>query len=300
MKRLRWVVFLVVALAAGFTLFWLFWPDEQQDLSLLTVHSETQSYEALIKTVQEQPVPEDGFRFVALGDTRSNINIARNVLSRVVEESPAFILSNGDIVRRGRVEEYVAHHFRLVDQVYPIPFIPAPGNHESGPNGDFASFEAVYGGQQFSFDYGNCRFVGFNNGDSDEVSKDDLRYLDDELGKPGATFKFVVCHVPPAFLENAVESDEGRGFDHHAGEFRELMSRHKVDHVFLGHVHGYATETFDGVRYTITGGAGADLTSRLTEEGRVHNFVVIQVTPEGLRREVVWLAGEQWTRTEIP
>ncbi len=276
---------LVVAHGVGFSLFYLFWAgDEELDLSVLVAHSETQSYEALVKAVQERPAAEGGFGFVVLGDTRSNIDIARKVLSQVVEESPVLILSNGDIVRRGRVEEYVAHHFRLVEQVSPIPFIPIPGNHESGPNGDFASFEAVYGGQQFSFDYGNCRFVGFNNGDSDEVSENDLDYLEAELGKPGAAYKFVVCHVPPIFLENAVESDEGRGFDRNMDAFRELMSRHKVDHVFVGHVHGYATETFDGVRYTITGGAGADLTSRLTKEGRVHNFVLVRVTPEGLRR----------------
>ena len=299
LRRLKWLVLVVVVFAVGLGLFLLFQPATPQDVSPLMAYAETQSYGALIRAVQERPVPEEGFRFVALGDTRSNINIARKVLTRVVEESPAFILSNGDIVRRGRVEEYIAHHLRLVEQVAPTPFIPAPGNHEEDPNGDFATFEALYNGQRFSFDYGNCRFVGINNGDRNGMSGSDLAFLERELSKDGAAHKFVVFHVPPRFLENAVESEEGRGFWWNAKKLRRLMTAMHVDHVFMGHVHGYASEVVDGVRYTITGGAGASLTDNLGNEGRVHNFVVVRVTPDGVRNEVVRLINGEWVTSEV-
>lgn len=271
----------------------------REDFTPLEPYAKTQNLETLIAAVQARPPGPDGFRFVALGDTRSNINIARDVLTEVKKETPAFVLSNGDLVRRGRVEEYVAHHFQLVDLLAPIPMIPVPGNHEEGPNKDFAAYRYIYGAERFSFDYGGCRFVGVNNCDWRGLDGGDLRYLETELAKPGARFKFVVFHVPPRFLENAVESDEGRGFTWNAGRLRELMTRMQVDHVFVGHVHGFATEVVDGVRYTITGGAGANLADELKPEGRVHNFVVVHVTPDGLRNEVVKRVDGVWVREPI-
>lgn len=271
----------------------------EQDLGRLAPYAVTESYTALIQRVQaEEPGPE-GFRFVVLGDTRSNKAAAEEVLSQAMAEGPAFILNNGDIVRRGMVEEYVAHHMPLVKLVAPIPLIPAPGNHEEGPNGDFAAFKAIYGGERFSFDYGNCRFVGVNNGDRDRMSKADLAYLEEELSRPGVRHRFVIFHIPPDYMEDYVETGTDRGFGRNAERLRALLSRWKVDHLFVGHIHGYASGVIDGVRHTITGGGGAPLATTLGPEGNVRNYMVIHVTPDGLRSEVVRLMGTEWRRTDI-
>ncbi|MFA6241905.1 MAG: metallophosphoesterase [Candidatus Hydrogenedentales bacterium] len=267
------------------------------DLSPLVEFAKSQDYAALVKRIAAQPVQPEGFTFVVLGDTRSNINIAREVMAQVTYEKPAFILSNGDLVRRGRVEEYVAHHIPLVEQVAPIPFLPIPGNHESGPNRDFAPFRAIYGDVRLSFDYGDCRFVGVNNGDWDGMSRADLNYLDAELSNPGVSHRFVLFHIPPRFMENAVESEDGRGFTWNAKRLREILIRHKVNQVFVGHVHGYASEVIDGVRYTISGGAGADLTTSLGKTGNVHNYIVVQVGPDGVKSYVVRKLDGSWTRS---
>jgi len=269
------------------------------DLSPLAPYHKTQNYATLIKDVKSKPIGPDGFTFIALGDTRSNIDVARRVLKAAAAEKPAFIISNGDIVRRGRVEEYLAHHLRLVKMIAPIPFIPVPGNHEAGPNDDFATFKAVYGGEQFSFDYGNCRFVGVNDSTRWGMTGADLAYLKQELSKPGVKYKFVLFHVPPRFLKDAVQTAEGRGFRWHAGAFRQLMKDEHVTEVFMGHIHGFATEVLDGVRYTITGGGGANLAKELGPEGAVHNYVVVHVTPGGLKQEEVKYVGEKWIRVPI-
>lgn len=77
------------------------------------------------------------------------------------------------------------------------------------------------------------------------------------------------------------------------------MTKMGVNTVFMGHVHGYATSVVDGVRYTITGGGGANLAERLPDEGRAHNFVSVRVTTEGVNQEVVRLVGDEWVRTAI-
>ena len=271
----------------------------QMDLSALREYAKTQRYDVIIKSIQAKPVPSEGFTFVALGDTRSNIDVARNVLSQAAKEWPLFILCNGDIVRRGRVEEYTAHHMQLIDMIAPVPMLVAPGNHERGPNDDFEPFRVLSGGERFSCDYGGCRFVGLNNADWNGMSSNDVEFLDTELSKPGAEHKFVVFHVPPRFLEEAVETEEGRGFSWNARRMRALFTEKKVDHVFVGHVHGFATQIVDGVRYTITGGAGANLADSLKKEGQVHNFVVVHVAPEGVRTEVVKEIDGEWVRSEI-
>ena len=271
----------------------------KQDLTPLAEYRKTQHYDVLISAVKARAIGAEGFRFGVVGDTRSDFGTAQEVMRRAASEAPAFILSNGDIVRKGRWEEYVAHHMPLVKSVEPIPVIPVPGNHEEGPNRDFAAFKAVYGGEQFSFDHGGCRFVGVNNGDRDGVSNADLRFLEAELSKPGVQYKFVVVHVPPRFLSNYVEAEDGRGFRKNASRFHQLMTRMRVDHVFLGHIHGYATEVVDGVRYTITGGGGATLTTALGEGGNVYNYIVVHVSPHGLRNEVVRKLDGEWGRTAM-
>ena len=267
---------------------------EDLDLTPLAPHAETQNINTQIESIQSAAVPPTGFRFIVLGDTRSNFGKAREIMGRAAEEKPVFILHNGDLVRRGRVEEYLGHHLRLVEEVAPIPVIPVVGNHEKGPNRDFAPFLAIYGEEQFSFDYGACRFIGINNSTKWGLTNAHLRYIREALEKPGAKHKFLLFHVPIRSLDIYVDGEEGRGFRRNAGALMELMEEFSVDHVFMGHVHGYATTVVNDVRYTISGGGGANLTEKLDADGSVHNFLVIDVGPEGLSNTVWRQRGETW------
>ena len=271
----------------------LTWVDE--DLDQLVAYAPSHGYAAMIHSLQDQTIPPEGLRFVVLGDTRSNMPVARDIVIRAAKEQPAFILNTGDLVRPATIEQYISYHLPLAKATAPIPHIPVPGNHEIGPNRNFAGFKVLYGDERFSFDYAGCRFVGVNNGDRLRMGHSDLRYLETRLAKPGAQHKFVIIHIPPDYVKASV----GRGFKWNAGRFRRLMQRMDVDHVFMGHIHGYATEAIDGIPYTITGGGGAPLTDKLGREGNVRNYVVVHVTPDGLQREVVRRVGEEWVRSPI-
>ena len=272
---------------------------EALTLEKLFPKAEGQQYDDLFQRITSTPAGEDGFTFAVLGDTRSNYKIALRVMTEAAKENPVFILHTGDVVREGRVEEYLAHHLPLVEAVAPIPVLPIPGNHEAGPNRDFAAFRKIYGGVQFSFDYGDCRFVAINNCDTWGLTRKHLRFLDEALSKPGAKHKFVMFHLPPRDLDVYVDTEEGRGFRKNSAALKELMEKHAVDHVFMGHVHGYATTTESGVPYTITGGGGANLAEQLDAAGSVHNYLVFHAGSEGVRGEVVRLVGEQWERSDL-
>ena len=46
-------------------------------------------------------------------------------------------------------------------------------------------------------------------------------------------------------------------------------------------------------------GGGAPLSERLPSDGSVHNYVVLEFSPDGIDREVVKLVNNQWVRTGV-
>jgi len=61
-----------------------------------------------------------------------------------------------------------------------------------------------------------------------------------------------------------------------AEKFEALMCAYGVKTVYLSHIHSYIDYMKDGVRYTITGGAGAEL---LTEDS-YHNYIIARFKPD--------------------
>ena len=228
------------------------------DLSLLAPYHAKFSYDKLIEQVNALPPDPASFTFVVLGDHRNNTHTAKMVFAKALEENPAIIFDTGDLIRDGSVAQYLDHHLPLVEMAAPVPVFCVPGNHERGDRRDFAGFEAIYGGSRFSFDYAGCRFVGFNAAEKLRVTGGDLAFVDQELSKPGSEHRFVFFHIPPDYFENTIIGDDTtRGFSWNAGELRKILSEHQVTEVFMGHIHGHATAVIDGVRYSLTAGAGA-------------------------------------------
>lgn len=300
--RSKWIrgLAVVVAVAAlvGGGGWWVF--ASPGDLSRLDPFVPLCNYETLLADLTPPEAP-DRFTFVVLGDSRNNNIIAPRVYAAAGAEQPDLLFHTGDMIRGGKVDEYLDHHLPLVESVAPIPVFSVPGNHERGDRRDYAAFNYLHGGERFSFDYGNTRFVGFNASERVRVSRKDLAFLDGELSKPGVEHKFVFFHIPPGYAERAFLDNDRRGFKWNADAIHQLLVRHGVEEVFMGHIHGYASEVLDGVRYTLTAGAGAPLSKELPMEGRAHNYMVVRVAPEGVYREVVYLdppTGE-WRRRPL-
>jgi len=252
----------------------------------------------LVADAQARHGGAETFSFVVLGDTRNRVRVTSRVYERVAAEEPVMVFHTGDIVRHGTAREFLENHIALLERALAgIPMFCVPGNHERGARRDFAAFQAIYGDDKFAFDLGPCRFVGFNNSRGRRVTGADLAFLEQELAKPGARFRFVFFHIPPAFFEATFASDsKRRGFKENAETLHALFARHGVTEVFMAHIHGYASTVIGGVRYTLTAGGGAPLSRRLAAEGRAHHYVVIQAAPQEVRREVVYLRDEQWVR----
>ncbi|HQE81571.1 MAG TPA: metallophosphoesterase [Candidatus Hydrogenedentes bacterium] len=272
------------------------------DLELLRPYAAKYNYSQLLANLQARGPAPDTFSFVVFGDSRNNTFVASKVFEQAAKENPAIMFHTGDLIRGGTVAEYLENFLPLLEISGPVPVFCVPGNHERGERRDFAAYDAIYGGDRFSFDYGSCRFMGFNASEIVRVSSDDLEFLDRELSKPGVQYKFVFFHIPPAYFEEVAIGDEDpRGFTWKASAFRALLAKHKVNEVYMGHIHGYASAVIDGVRYTLSAGAGAPLSDRLPEEARIYHLLVVHVSPGGLSQELVHLVPGtlDWTRRTI-
>lgn len=69
--------------------------------------------------------------------------------------------------------------------------------------------------------------------------------------------------------------------DEESKVFTDLMTKHKVAEVYLGHIHAYSTAKYGGVNYTISGGGGAELHDRYGPMGNVHHYIICDVSPYG-------------------
>ncbi|MBW2194205.1 MAG: metallophosphoesterase [Deltaproteobacteria bacterium] len=153
------------------------------DLSRLNSYAEQLNYGQLVKRLKARENDSTNFTFVVLGDPKSKTSVASKVYERAASEDPVVIFNTGDLVRVGNVDEYLTNYIPLLRIIDPVPMFCVPGNHDRGSRRDFKAFKKLFGGERFAFDYGPCRFIGFNTSETIRVSKDDLRFLDEIVSR---------------------------------------------------------------------------------------------------------------------
>jgi len=233
-------------------------------------------------------------RFAVLGDGRGARDgvspIFREVLSRALEDDPAFVLDTGDLVREGREGEDWVKWLDATDGLLGGVFhMPTVGNHDDGPGrGARANFNRVFqvprnGTMQaedlYFFTYGpvavavlNSALFGTEPG-NDEARKQ-AAWLELMLGRHPRPWRVVVLHHPLRTSRGVLGI--GHPPDEHGqnAALLPVLDRLEVDLVFQGHVHWYErflpsrpadapapSETdetpFRGTVHITTGGAGA-------------------------------------------
>ena len=138
------------------------------------------------------------------------------------------------------------------------PLLAVIGNHELYGEGGLELYHEIFGPDDYAFQINHNYFIVVNDAAKEGLSPEQLRWLEAELQKSqAAKTRLVFLHIPLF--------DPRGGENHHclrpeqAAKLLALFKKYKVTHVFAGHIHDYYTGTWDGVPYTITGGAGAPL-----------------------------------------
>lgn len=253
---------------------------------------------------------EESLKFVILGDNRDGYTMFKEIIQQINGIKPVFIIDNGDLVFSGKANQY-----RLFDKITSqlgTTFLTTLGNHDIRGNGR-GTYEKLYGPSYFAFDFLETHFIFLDSSpgwaNKTAISEEQYIWLEKDLKKSVAKRNFVVTHIPPydpreGTVENEIPNymdqldnnknwvenklndySASKSMDHgfqdpeEAAKFESLMSQYHVDTVYLSHIHSYLEYTIDGVRYIITGGAGAEL---LTKDSYYHYLIADFADPDRL------------------
>jgi serine/threonine-protein phosphatase CPPED1 len=196
--------------------------------------------------------------FAVLGDNRSNPPVFERLLKDMAgDPSLAFAINVGDVVERGTLEQFF-DFFKQIQPYSRMPFLTAVGNHDLGKDQDLTLYREIFGPDYYAFQLKDNYFIVVNNAGPNGVGEVQWRWLEKEL-KASRSYKtrLVFLHTP---LFDPRGGDKHHCLPEAAGRrLAALLSQYRVTHIFAGHIHSYFSGHWDGVPYTITGGAGAPL-----------------------------------------
>jgi predicted phosphodiesterase len=140
-----------------------------------------------------------------------------------------------------------------------------PGNHDVSYTNYFKYLSAPEPQYRYTFAYGNAQFFMLDSNRPCDEKSEQYQWLDQELAKSKATWKFVVHHHP-VFSSEQITYSNTRG-DARVADLKKLYEKYGVDIVFNGHSHnyertwpikdGHATPPGKGVIYMVIAGSGS-------------------------------------------
>jgi hypothetical protein len=143
---------------------------------------------------------QEAFRFVVFGDTRTQHDVHRRVVERILAEEPDFVLHTGDLVEYGAERSQWDLFFEIERELMSrAPLFPVQGNHEGNHHNYFELFYLPGNERWYAFDYGHARFVGLEvDGFADYAPcSQQYLWLQEVLATNTQRWLFVYFHIPP-------------------------------------------------------------------------------------------------------
>ncbi|MHC4598615.1 MAG: metallophosphoesterase family protein [Planctomycetota bacterium] len=230
-----------------------------------------------VEEIEKTLARTTSFRFIVMGDTRSNFKVYRAVMKSLAARKPLFTLVTGDLVAKGSHREFQEYFRPPLEEHGGYALLPVVGNHDLGKA--CLGYENLFGegARVYRVRGAGCLFVVLDNCSRDAGSipwNRQLEMADRWMTEAAGDRKFVLIHKPPSCVAkwayHAMKPGQSR-------PFCALMTKHEVDHVFAGHIHAYSTAVHQGVTYTVTGGGGAPLHPFFGPEGAIFHYLVFDV-----------------------
>jgi Icc protein len=214
--------------------------------------------------------PTTPWTFAVMGDIQDALPIVHEVFASInAQPGLRFVISTGDIVHRGREDEW-----KLFDQqltTLDIPFYSTIGNHELW--GDIDRWYRRFGRATVHFDY---RGVAFSLVDSASAGIDPL--VDDELdtwlAEHAAGIHVFATHYPP--IDPVGVRMGSFASRREAQALLARLAAARVDATFYGHIHTYTGFENAGIPAYISGGGGAE---PMRLDGIDRHFLTVAVDP---------------------
>ncbi len=239
------------------------------------------------------------FEFVVIGDTRPRFESQdfrpfEELIGHINALQPALVVNVGDLIfgYGPHSKEKQWDKYQEVIRAIKPPYHQLPGNHDTHSKEARRIYERRFGRGYKSFDNRDCHFVLLDNTERGRwgyLGPAQLEWLKADLARTRARTVFVFMHFPVWEPERVTP----QYYDFWAQTLHPLFKQCRVRAVFAGHYHSYGpTREFDGIRYFITGGGGAELVPEYRKSGGVHHFVRVKVAGDGFDTRVVTEHGE--------
>ena len=187
------------------------------------------------------------YMFALIGDSQKNSRTPwawERIANLVWQDRPNFVVHVGDIVDDGnRLTDWTEHFFPggniLMSKT---SMYTALGNHENDSDYYYQYFHNPPPEYYYTFYYGNAQFFIVDTNRDVTEGSEQYTWLEWELAKSTATWKFVLHHHPPYSSE---ENDHGDGWKEkstqgtHARNLVPLYEQYGVDFNLFGHTHVY-------------------------------------------------------------
>lgn len=251
--------------------------------------------------------PADGrpFSFLLYGDSRSDPATHAGIVRGMLRTPSDFLVGTGDFTVRGGDPRdwdifFAVERKLLADRC----LFTAIGNHElfgAGRSGEVAFLQyfatgVESGGPRLydTFRWSNARFFVLSAMEYFSASERDwlVRELEKADDEPGIDHRFVVLHIGPYS-----SGPHGPNQRMHEAGIPDLLRKHRVSLVFSGHDHIYERGDAEGLKYIVSGGAGAPLypvKRHLPTAAKVestYHFVEVTVDGEAVKTRAVRLDG---------
>jgi Icc protein len=221
--------------------------------------------------------PPDSFRFAILGDRTGEAQpgVYEQAWKEIAADNPAFVISVGDTIQ-GLNDAGAEAEWREADRIFKtfrrFPLYPAAGNHDIWSAESERLFEQYAAHPvHYSFDYGHAHFTVLDNSRADELSRQELAFLETDLKAHAAQpLKIIVSHRPSWLLNVALRNPD---FALH-----QLARKYGVQYVIAGHIHQMLRLELEGVTYVSMVSSGGHLRlSQAYEQGWFFGYALIEV-----------------------
>ncbi len=241
----------------------------------------------------------DDFEFVVIGDTRprfesENFRIFESLIPKINAARPAFVINLGDLIYGygplSKAKQWDKYQ-QVIRAIQP-PYYQVPGNHDTHSREARRIYGRRFGRFYGSFDHGDCHFVLLDNTEQERwgyLGPAQFDWLKADLQATKARSVFVFLHFPVWEPERVAP----KYYDFWLQTLHPLFRASHVRAVFAGHFHSYGpSREFDGIRYFITGGGGAELIPDYRRSGGQYHFLRVKVSGESFDLRVATERGD--------
>ena len=222
------------------------------------------------------------FYFAVFGDHKGHDAYFEPLLRDLDHDKQiAFAIEAGDLLRQGR-RWFYRRLLNQIEKTLSIPFLAVIGNNDLYRSS--GNYREIFGPTYYSFEIGQTYFIILDTSARFLFDKAQRQWLETELQRSQASkVRLVFMHVPPfdprgpGFVKCLSEKD--------GKDLLDLLRRYHVTHLFGAHIHGYFSGLWEGVPYTITGGAGGGLHGK-DPKHFFHHYIKVHVSGDDVEIEV--------------